>query len=568
MRISPWNGMTQWKTRFYGVSLAAGRMRKLLAIVFLITACAGSAAAQSLPGAVTAKNFEQIRFADNPAYANIQAAINDAPAGGQIWVPPGTYAQGTAAISITGKQLLCAPGANITFSGLNAGTDAVTMGWSDDTTRTGIEGCVFSMNASGQDAIRSDGGNNWYIHRVTIQDQGRDCIHVEPDVNFHWSENSDVEDVHCSFTVAKAGTVRDGINISLGNSALTNVFINKGTWSRINIRGYKSNGIHILANNGCAGCFIGTHLFTQIEADAQVGVANVNPAVFFEKGASGTANEIANISFAGGDFEDTSGAPVAASVFKQSAGVLNGLFVLGAIDGNYPQIYDTSIVAGSGNNCGFSTMPDALRAFCPVQFMKDGSGLQQVAWAMSIPGNATGNDAILSIFNSGAWAARYIAHAVGGHDFNNSAGTLVAQIDNGGNFHTLEGAAPTGTAGQDVCGGNSTSHTLQCNFNNGATFSMSQTIASGTFTLGTGAIASNTCAAVVRVAGTGILTTDTISWAFNADPNTVTGYGAGATGALSVWVFPTSGNANVRVCNLNAGNITPAAATLNWRVTR
>lgn len=94
------------------------------------------------------------------------------------------------------------------------------------------------------------------------------------------------------------------------------------------------------------------------------------------------------------------------------------------------------------------------------------------------------------------------------------------------------------------------------------------TIGTATAALGTAAINSNTCAAVITVAATGVLTTDIVSWSFNADPNGVTGYGAGATGSLQIWAFPTADNVNFRVCNLTAGAITPGAATLNWTVKR
>jgi hypothetical protein len=43
----------------------------------------------------------------------------------------------------------------------------------------------------------------------------------------------------------------------------------------------------------------------------------------------------------------------------------------------------------------------------------------------------------------------------------------------------------------------------------------------------------------------------------------MTGYGAGG---LLVEAFATSGNANFRVCNPTAGNITSGAMTLNFRV--
>jgi hypothetical protein len=95
------------------------------------------------------------------------------------------------------------------------------------------------------------------------------------------------------------------------------------------------------------------------------------------------------------------------------------------------------------------------------------------------------------------------------------------------------------------------------------------TIASGTFTLGTSAIASGACATVVTVAGSGIATTDSMTVGFNGDPTAVTGYGASATGAvLTIYPYPSAGDANVKVCNSTALSITPGAMTLNWRVTR
>ena len=88
------------------------------------------------------------------------------------------------------------------------------------------------------------------------------------------------------------------------------------------------------------------------------------------------------------------------------------------------------------------------------------------------------------------------------------------------------------------------------------------TIASGTSALGTSAIGAGACASVVTTTATSAATTDTISWAFNAAP------GTGYTAGLHVLAYLTSGNVNWLVCNPTAGSLTPAAATLNWRVIR
>lgn len=102
-----------------------------------------------------------------------------------------------------------------------------------------------------------------------------------------------------------------------------------------------------------------------------------------------------------------------------------------------------------------------------------------------------------------------------------------------------------------------------------ATANVVTKIANGTAVLGTSAISSGACATVVTSSGTGIATTDVITVGFNTDPTAITGYGASATGAvLTIYPYPTTNNANFRVCNSTASSITPGALTLNWKVVR
>jgi len=73
----------------------------------------------------------------------------------------------------------------------------------------------------------------------------------------------------------------------------------------------------------------------------------------------------------------------------------------------------------------------------------------------------------------------------------------------------------------------------------------------------TAAITSGNCGTTVTVAASGVATTDTITWAFNAAP-------AGSNAGLVAW--PTANNVNFAYCPNSAE--TPAAATINWRVVR
>ncbi len=94
-------------------------------------------------------------------------------------------------------------------------------------------------------------------------------------------------------------------------------------------------------------------------------------------------------------------------------------------------------------------------------------------------------------------------------------------------------------------------------------------IATGTSTMGTGAISSGACASVVTTTATGTAATDPITATFNADPTSTTGYIPSASGMLTIIGYPTTNNVNFKVCNNTGTSITPGGAvTLNWNVVR
>lgn len=87
------------------------------------------------------------------------------------------------------------------------------------------------------------------------------------------------------------------------------------------------------------------------------------------------------------------------------------------------------------------------------------------------------------------------------------------------------------------------------------------TVASGTATMTTAAIAAGACGTTVTVSATGTQTTDAIAFSFNASVGS-------NPGVLNVHSWPTANNVNFVYCNPTAGSVTPSAATLNWRVAR
>ncbi len=108
----------------------------------------------------------------------------------------------------------------------------------------------------------------------------------------------------------------------------------------------------------------------------------------------------------------------------------------------------------------------------------------------------------------------------------------------------------------------------------GSAATITQTICSGTVTLGTTLIASGgkygaSSSTPLTATCTGMTTSDTVSWTFDSDPSGVTGYGPSASGSLSVAGFQDGSNTvGFWQYNNTASSVTPGAMTLTYRVTR
>lgn len=152
--------------------------------------------------------------------------------------------------------------------------------------------------------------------------------------------------------------------------------------------------------------------------------------------------------------------------------------------------------------------------------------------------------------------------------FDSTANTLLVK-DLSGNVYAATKTVSARTANQfvtytDTGGVAHTASVALADLPSGVT----QTIASGTSALGTGAIPSAACAPVVTTTATGTATTDSVIASFNADPTAVTGYIPLTSGMLTIIAYPTSNSVNFKVCNNTSSSVTPGAITLNWRVVR
>jgi hypothetical protein len=153
-------------------------------------------------------------------------------------------------------------------------------------------------------------------------------------------------------------------------------------------------------------------------------------------------------------------------------------------------------------------------------------------------------------------------------DFGTQLGSTSRRFNNmfASKFSLSEGVAPPAAANYDICYGDSVAHALVCSYNNGAFFPVTQTIASGTATMTTAAIAAGAYGASVTPTITSgsvanVLAVDTIIVTPNAQQSTT-------NAPLKVSCWPAAGSITCAYFNPTAGSITPTAETENVRVTR
>jgi hypothetical protein len=217
------------------------------------------------------------------------------------------------------------------------------------------------------------------------------------------------------------------------------------------------------------------------------------------------------------------------------------------------QVDNQTIVATSGV---ISTVAPLRKASSPTVGITDmGGTLIIISGGVAIPVISAGlfdNKQTLFIVNYGGSAASVTNNS--GQSINVGGGCALS--------------IPAGGSWQLQANGSSIDCAQFVSAATGGGGGTANTIASSTANLGTSSIASGICATAVQSAGSGIATTDVITWGFNGDPTGANGYIPTTNGMLTIIAYPTTNNANFKVCNNTTASITPGAITLNWRVIR
>ena len=454
-------------------------------------------------------DVQSIAYVDGLKYTTVQAALNAVSAGGTVIVPAGTWAQGSTALTISGVSLKCEHGAIITFNGLGSTVDAVTIqGWvGSEVYPLEVDGCTFitsaSGTASGRDLIQISGGNHIRVSNLVLRDPGRDTIHVEPASNFSWIENLTLDNIEsstcgnvipgCTGTIVASSNLRDDLNFSLGDkfsTALTNVFINEVTVSKLNLRAHTRYGEHFYENNSCSGCAMQNYVFLDTHTDsAGRAAASSNPDVYLEIGSSGGRSQTNAITWVNGDSEDTGNGTRTGKVFKANgASVGTGFQMLGYSYANFSGLFDTNFFTDTNNSVFFAASNSQINA-TSTAWWKDGSPSQAAAFGLAIPGApSNGNDGCVFIYDGGTWTKRACAAAAGGFNYYGTGGSLVAAVDNAGTVNGSLFATRTNCAANGTTANPSV---VSCHGAAAGMFSCSAKASTGTCQVNTTAVTAN-----------------------------------------------------------------------------
>jgi hypothetical protein len=181
----------------------------------------------------------------------------------------------------------------------------------------------------------------------------------------------------------------------------------------------------------------------------------------------------------------------------------------------------------------------------------------------------SGGNAKVQVANTGQTKWGSGASLIGYSDNFSTQKWLIDSSTGNGNFFALtlansvlnETTPASAGVGFDVCYGDSTAHLIKCSYNGDSFFPLPRVIASGTSTLTSGSVTTNTCQTAVTTAATGATFTDAIEWSYATAPGT-------ADALLHISPYPTANNVNFTRCNATNASQTGTAIVINWRVVR
>lgn len=520
-------------------------------------------------GAETFANINTVRYVDGMKFTTIAAALADLGGPGTVTVPPGNYSVNSTITLTKGQHLisndpcLLGPGslnlcgAIITWTGA-ASTPVINMHNASGASVEGIS--VDCANVAGCIAYLYDSNNSPVSALNTFKTIAAKGFHfglviglpsLTPDTNNFEADTMSVEEFQ--FYGNPADTTAVGILVNSGNGGQLST-IDRGNIQFVNI------GAECVKSNGQIS-------YTRFNAGSPSGM---NPTVIQNDTNCSFGPKLEQMESEGAwsypvhDSSNSYTASNATWVFNQFNTTPAGRVL---IDGNASIVS----IANQGGN---------------TVWTNSGTGkvlsLGESVWGSSA--NAyTWNSGVIRTLQVAVTNANGVQYCTGafascGNIHNDTAGGLIL-TDTNGHTWTLqnsgrfaggaglplawtEGSTPSANSALDICYGDSTAHAIKCSYNDGTFLDLTQTVASGTSTLGNIPIGAGTCAMTVTTTVTGAVTTDVITWSY-------ANFGSPATdGVLILNAWPTENNINFALCNTTPASIRPSGLVVNWKIVR
>jgi large repetitive protein len=335
------------------------------------------------------------------------------------------------------------------------------------------------------------------------------------------------------------------------------------------------------AANTVFGNFTGSSAAPTFSASPVFSAANLTNFPTFNQNTTGTASNITGVLNAASEPAHTGDATNTAGSLAMTVKAINGTSLAGLATGILKNTTGTGVPSiaiasdfptlnqnTTGNAATATNVPySGLTGTVPTWNQNTTGSAATLTTARTIAGTSFDGSANITLPNKFIMGGTADAGLTGAQFLGNLASGLVKVFTVTGSLATAipgtDYLLPTGSSAGLSQGSSSAFGVVKVDGTTitaaSGVISAATGIANTTVTIGTTAIAANTCNTVSTVTMTGLATTSTVNFTPNADVASTTGWGG--TGGLVIDAWPSSANTlSYKTCNQTASSITPGAS--------